>query len=182
MVFAVRLFILGPKTMSTSSFGDSPWLTVGMFAVNSIPTVALALWTGVPFAAPAILAFVVYILFTEEIHWRVHKGNWTHLAWQGALAPPQTTENALQHSPPSLRLAVWDTSNDNLSLRSSRFSEVRVYGVGRDRGLPSCRLSPEKWVSEQSHSQLRVSCWCAVYQRMSSRRRESPSLFWMFRS
>lgn len=66
-----------PEDDEHINLGDSPWLTVGMFAVNSIPTVALAVWTGVPFAAPAILAFVVYVLFTEEIHWRVHKGDWT---------------------------------------------------------------------------------------------------------
>ena len=58
------------------NLGDSGWTTTGMFVVNVIPTIALALWTGVHFAAPMILAFVAYVLTTEEVHWRVHMGGY----------------------------------------------------------------------------------------------------------
>lgn len=66
------------------------WETFAMFVINCIPTVALSLWTGIHFAAPVMLAFVVYVLTTEEVHWRCHIGGYVpecikryHLAHHG---------------------------------------------------------------------------------------------------
>lgn len=69
--------------------------TFAMFIINCVPTVLLSLWTGIHFAAPVMVAFVAYVLLTEEVHWRVHMGGYVpdaikryHLSHHGVGVKP----------------------------------------------------------------------------------------------
>jgi hypothetical protein len=65
-----------PHEPEQVTFGSSPWLVAALFAINGIPMLFMdgRVHLGV---APGILTgFSLYIILVEEIHWRVHLGEW----------------------------------------------------------------------------------------------------------
>ena len=65
-----------PAEAEHVSFGSSPSWVVALFAVNGAPVVA-ADWLGRFGIAPDVLAaFSLYYVTLEEIHWRIHLGEW----------------------------------------------------------------------------------------------------------
>ena len=56
------------------NLGSSPvWIAL-MFALNGAPLVAADLAFGLGIAPSALVAFAVYMMVEEEIHWRIHLG------------------------------------------------------------------------------------------------------------
>jgi Fatty acid hydroxylase superfamily len=79
-----------PHDEAFHNLGDSPVDTTGMFLVNWLPLLAADHWLHIGFSAPALIAFVIYVIVMEEAHWRIHTGAWVpeslrqyHLAHHG---------------------------------------------------------------------------------------------------
>ena len=65
-----------PDEAERVTFGNSPPLVVLVFALNAAPVVA-ADWLWRLGIAPGVLAaFSLYYVALEEIHWRIHLGEW----------------------------------------------------------------------------------------------------------
>ncbi len=58
------------------NFAKNPLIVVLLFTVNALPIVALEYVLRAGFAPGMMLAFVVYFVAYEEIHWRIHFGGW----------------------------------------------------------------------------------------------------------
>ena len=56
------------------NFARSPWVVVLLFAGNGLPVIAVDGFLRLGFASAAIVAFVLYFIAVEEIHWRIHMG------------------------------------------------------------------------------------------------------------
>lgn len=57
-------------------FGGSPLGIMTLFAVNIAPWLFVRIWPSI------LLGFGLYLLLTEEIHWRAHLGGWLPEAWR----------------------------------------------------------------------------------------------------
>jgi fatty acid hydroxylase family protein len=65
-----------PHEAEHLNFGESPLYVIGLFVVNAAP-VAFVDWRFHFGCAPGVLiAFSLYFIATEEIHWRIHLGGW----------------------------------------------------------------------------------------------------------
>lgn len=63
-----------PEEPLNINFGGSPiWIGL-LFAINGVPLAAADLLLGWGLAGGALLAFTMYFLLLEEIHWRIHVG------------------------------------------------------------------------------------------------------------
>jgi len=58
------------------NLGSTPFDTFMMFIVNCTPVVCADIWYQKGFSAPVMVAFVIYVLVMEEVHWRVHMGGY----------------------------------------------------------------------------------------------------------
>ncbi len=58
------------------NFGSSPIWVVALFAINGIPVVLANLLFGWRVAPGIFLAFAFYFITVEEVHWRIHLGEW----------------------------------------------------------------------------------------------------------
>ena len=65
-----------PEEPLSINFGGSPLWVAMLFAVNGIPLVVADLLLGWGVAGGALAAFTIYFLALEEIHWRIHVGEW----------------------------------------------------------------------------------------------------------
>jgi len=65
-----------PEDEDHVNLGSSPFDTFLMFAVNCTPVACADIWYQTGFSAPVFVAFVLYVLVMEEVHWRVHMGGW----------------------------------------------------------------------------------------------------------
>jgi hypothetical protein len=57
-------------------FGESPLHVLLLFAPNVLPSVALELLFGLRIVPGMLLAYALYFIALEEIHWRIHLGGW----------------------------------------------------------------------------------------------------------
>jgi len=57
-------------------FGASPLGILGLFAANSAPWLFTPIWPAV------LVGFGIYLMLTEEIHWRAHLGGWIPAAFR----------------------------------------------------------------------------------------------------
>ena len=58
------------------NFAGSPLRVALLFFANEAPLVALDLWLRLGIASGMLVAFTLYFIATEEIHWRIHLGGW----------------------------------------------------------------------------------------------------------
>ncbi len=84
------------------TFGRAPSYVVALFVSNSIPAVAVDLWLHWGFSPAMLLAFILYFILAEEIHWRIHLGGWL----PGWLEPARRYHLA-HHERPNARFNVF---------------------------------------------------------------------------
>jgi len=65
-----------PTEAEHVNFGSSPFWVAVIFAINGVPVVAVAVLLGLRMTPGILLAFAVYFIVVEEIHWRIHLGEW----------------------------------------------------------------------------------------------------------
>lgn len=58
------------------NFATSPAVVVGLFAGNAVPCFLLDRFLHTTLAPGMLIAFTLYYLLYEEIHWRFHLGGW----------------------------------------------------------------------------------------------------------
>jgi hypothetical protein len=61
-----------PTEAEHVNLGSSPIWVVGLFAINVIPVVAADLLFGWQIGPGILLAFAIYFVTVEEVHWRIH--------------------------------------------------------------------------------------------------------------
>ena len=65
-----------PTEAEHVNFGSSPLWVAAIFAINSVPMAGVNVLLGLDMAPGILLAFSVYFVAVEEIHWRIHLGEW----------------------------------------------------------------------------------------------------------
>lgn len=65
-----------PEEPAHINLGGSPIWVVWLFAVNGIPVALADLRFGWGAAPAALLAFALYFIVVEEMHWRIHRRQW----------------------------------------------------------------------------------------------------------
>ncbi len=90
------------------NLGSSPIWVVALFAINGVPVVIADLLFGLGMAPGIFLAFALYFITVEEMHWRIHLGE--------RLPPVLRASRAYHlahHARPDARfnifLPLWDT-------------------------------------------------------------------------
>lgn len=58
------------------NLGGKPVWVVAMFVVNGVPVVLADRFLGAGVAPGVLIAFSLYFILTEEVHWRFHTGGW----------------------------------------------------------------------------------------------------------
>lgn len=58
------------------NLGGSPLWVVLLFVLNGVPVITVALVFGLGVAPGMLIAFFLYFVVVEEIHWRVHMSEW----------------------------------------------------------------------------------------------------------
>jgi hypothetical protein len=96
-----------PTEAEHVNFGSSPVWVVALFAINSLPMVAVNLPLRLGIAPGILLAFAVYYIAVEEVHWRIHLGEWLPPGFRSARA-----YHLAHHTHPNARfnilLPLWD--------------------------------------------------------------------------
>ena len=90
------------------NLGSSPIWVVALFLINGLPVVIADFLFRFGIAPGIFVGFSVYFITVEEIHWRIHLGEW--------LPPVLASSRAYHlahHARPDARfnifLPVWDT-------------------------------------------------------------------------
>lgn len=66
-----------PETAEHVALASSPQNVVLLFAVNSVPALLICFLTGLWGVLSGIfIGWMVYLISTEEIHWRIHMDGW----------------------------------------------------------------------------------------------------------
>lgn len=64
-----------PEEMSYENFARTLWAVALLFVVNAVPVVIIELVTRAGLGPGMFVAFAIYFVVLEEVHWRVHLGN-----------------------------------------------------------------------------------------------------------
>ena len=90
------------------NLGSSPVWVAALFAINGLPVVIADLLFGLRIAPGVFLAFTIYFITVEEVHWRIHLGQWLPPGFRAARA-----YHLAHHVQPNARfnifLPLWDT-------------------------------------------------------------------------
>jgi hypothetical protein len=72
-----------PEEPEHLPFGSSPLLVAVVFGANGAIAVAAECWSSIGIAPGILAGFSLYMIAVEEIHWRIHLGEWlpTGLNW-----------------------------------------------------------------------------------------------------
>ncbi len=89
--------------------GGSPKLVAMLFLVNGTPVVAADLLLRIGFASGVLLGFAVYMILSEDIHWRFHMHEW--LPW---FLTPARHHHLLHHDRPHGNFSVFFPLFDKL--------------------------------------------------------------------
>jgi Fatty acid hydroxylase len=96
-----------PTEAEHVNFGSSPIWVVALFVINGIPVVAADLLFGLRIAPGVFLAFAIYFITVEEVHWRIHLGEWLPPVLEASRA-----YHLAHHARPDARfnifLPLWD--------------------------------------------------------------------------
>ena len=63
-----------PQEPEHVTLGSSPWAVVALFVINGVPLIALDLTLRLGVSPAIFLAWSVYFIVLEEVHWRIHLG------------------------------------------------------------------------------------------------------------
>jgi len=63
-----------PTEAENVNLGGAPIWVALLFAINGVPVVLADLLLGFRSAPGALVAFTIYFIVTEELHWRIHLG------------------------------------------------------------------------------------------------------------
>lgn len=87
-----------PDEMRYANFAKTPWAVAVLFAINAVPVAAIE-WVFRAGLGPGMLvAFSLYFIAFEEIHWRVHLGVPQNRPGRKERAPlPSWLESARRH-------------------------------------------------------------------------------------
>ena len=90
------------------NLGSSPIWVVALFAINGLPVVIADLLFGLGIAPGIFVGFSSYFITVEEVHWRIHLGEWLPPGFRAARA-----YHLAHHAHPNARfnifLPLWDT-------------------------------------------------------------------------
>ncbi len=75
------------------NFGGSPWWIVLLIVTNGLPVVLLDIRYRLGVTAGILIAFSLYFVLVEEIHWRIHLGGWLPPGIEGARVYHMTHHN-----------------------------------------------------------------------------------------
>jgi hypothetical protein len=64
-------------------FGSSPLYLAGLFATNGLIAVAISWALHIAISPGILTGFSLYLILVEEIHWRIHMGEWLPSAMNG---------------------------------------------------------------------------------------------------
>ena|SRR2546426_3067129 len=90
------------------NLGSSPIWVVALFAINGLPVVIADLLFRLGIAPGILLAFAVYFIMVEEIHWRIHLGEWLPPVL-GASRAYHLAHHAHPNARFNIFLPLWDT-------------------------------------------------------------------------
>jgi hypothetical protein len=96
-----------PTEAEHVNLGSSPIWVVALFAINGIPVVTADLLFGWRVAPGIFLAFAIYFATVEEVHWRIHLGEWLPPVL-GASRAYHLTHHARPDARFNIFLPVWD--------------------------------------------------------------------------
>jgi hypothetical protein len=68
-----------PEEPEHLPFGSSPLLVAAVFLVNGCVAVIVGRWLHLAIAPGILTGFSLYMIAVEEIHWRIHRGEWLPL-------------------------------------------------------------------------------------------------------
>ncbi len=91
-----------PDEADHTNFGGSPLDIFLLFLINGGPVVLLDWLAKGGFAPGVLIAFVIYFVAVEEIHWRIHLGGWLPPGFEKAKAFHLT-----HHHRPNSRYSVF---------------------------------------------------------------------------
>ncbi len=91
-----------PNEPEHVGLGGSPLAVLGLFVVNGTPLAAIALALHAAFAPGMLMAFALYFIIVEEVHWRFHLGGWM----PGVLARQRAIHLA-HHDVPNANYAIF---------------------------------------------------------------------------
>jgi sterol desaturase/sphingolipid hydroxylase (fatty acid hydroxylase superfamily) len=63
-----------PTEAENVNLGSAPRWVALLFAINGVPVVVVDLLLGFRSAPGMLVAFTIYFIVTEELHWRIHLG------------------------------------------------------------------------------------------------------------
>ena len=96
-----------PTEAEHLNLGGSPiWVSL-LFAVNAVPVVIVESLLRLSVAPGMLVAFTTYFVVTEELHWRIHLGEWLPPGLEAA-----RNHHLTHHAQPNARfnifLPLWD--------------------------------------------------------------------------
>jgi hypothetical protein len=96
-----------PSEAEHLNLGGSPMWVVLLFVINGSPLVAIDCLLHLGTASGLFAAFMVYFIVVEEVHWRLHLGEWLPAA-----CDPARAYHLAHHERPNSRynifLPLWD--------------------------------------------------------------------------
>ncbi len=97
-----------PTEAEHVNLGSSPIWVVALFAINGLPVVIADLLFRFGIAPGIFVGFSVYFITVEEIHWRIHIGEWLPPVL-GASRAYHLAHHARPDARFNIFLPVWDT-------------------------------------------------------------------------
>ena len=96
-----------PSEAEHLNLGGSPVWVVLLFVINGGPLVTLDWLLHLGFASGLLAAFALYFIVVEEVHWRLHLGEWLP-----AVCDPARAYHLAHHERPNSKynifLPLWD--------------------------------------------------------------------------
>jgi len=96
-----------PTEAEHVNLGSSPIWVVALFTINGVPVVIADLLFGLGMAPGIFLAFAFYFITVEEVHWRIHLGEWLPPGL-GASRPYHLAHHARPDARFNIFLPLWD--------------------------------------------------------------------------
>jgi hypothetical protein len=97
-----------PSEAEHLNLGGSPMWVVLLFVINGVPLVVLDRFLHLGAASGLFAAFALYFIVVEEVHWRLHLGEWLP-----AICDPARAYHLAHHERPDSRynifLPLWDS-------------------------------------------------------------------------
>ena len=96
-----------PTEAEHVNLGSSLVWVAALFAINGLPVVVADLLLGLRIAPGIFVGFSVYFITVEEVHWRIHLGEWLPRGLRAARAY-HLTHHARPNARFNIFLPLWD--------------------------------------------------------------------------